>query len=80
MNDEKTSAATRDFLNSSFFMNLFLPWIEEQKKDLADQADRLISEDAPKNKFSILSGKRQMIKAVEEQIETWKNRDKIPTK
>jgi len=51
---------------------LFFPWLEGRKIELTEEAQKLISEDAPKNKFSILTGKMRMIDEIFEQWETWK--------
>lgn len=44
-------------------------WLDEQKQELMLAHDRLIMEDAPKNKFSINTGKRLMIEDVKDKIE-----------
>jgi hypothetical protein len=36
-------------------------WLEEQKGDLVQTSIKLIREDAPKNRFSIVAGRMQMI-------------------
>ena len=51
-------------------------WMEEQKKDLMNAALELIREDAPKNKFSVISGKLKMIEDVESQIVVIKREQK----
>jgi len=39
----------------------FAKWLEEQKSDLVGTSMKLIREDAPKNRFSIVAGRMQMI-------------------
>lgn len=51
---------------------LFRPWLQQERIDKVEMAARLISEDAPKNKFSVLSGEMKMIDKIFEQVEAWK--------
>lgn len=44
-------------------------WLGEQKQELVTLMMKLIEEDAPKNKFSIPTGKFRMIEEVEGWIE-----------
>lgn len=44
-------------------------WLDEQKMELIEAHDRLIMDDAPKNKFSINTGKRLMIEEVKMKLE-----------
>lgn len=44
-------------------------WLDEQKMELGEAHDRLIMDDAPKNKFSINTGKRLMIEEVKMKLE-----------
>lgn len=53
-------------------MNLageLMKWLDEQRVELTEEVIRLISDDAPKNKFSIVSGKIRMIDDVKNKIE-----------
>lgn len=43
--------------------------MDEQRVELTDEVIRLITDDAPKNKFSIVSGKIRMIDDVRNKIE-----------
>lgn len=42
--------------------------LEEWKQECLNESDKLILEDAPKNRFSILSGKRQAFQMVQDFI------------
>jgi hypothetical protein len=44
-------------------------WLDEQRDDLIVAHDHLIMDDAPKNKFSINTGKRLMIEEVKTKLE-----------
>lgn len=44
-------------------------WLDEQRDELIMAHDRLIMDDAPKNKFSINTGKRLMIEEVKTKLE-----------
>lgn len=44
-------------------------WLDEQRDELIMAHDRLIMDDAPKNKFSINTGKRLMIEEVKMKLE-----------
>jgi hypothetical protein len=49
-------------------------WLADQKKELVEQTIKLISEDAPKNKFSIITGKMKMIEEFESEIENFERK------
>lgn len=51
-------------------------WMEDQKKELVDTTVKLISEDAPKNKFSIVTGKMKMIEDLESEIENFERKER----
>lgn len=50
--------------------NDLLKFLEEEEKGLVSMAMKLIKEDAPKNKFSIVAGKMAMIEEVRAKIES----------
>ena len=52
---------------------VFKPWLFERKKELVDEGQRLILEEASKYKFSVLTGKMRMIDEIFEQLDSWKN-------
>lgn len=45
-----------------------MKWLEEERKGFVDTAMTLIREDAPKNKFSVVTGKLLMIEDVETKV------------
>jgi len=52
-------------------------YLKEIRQQLIDRVMKLISEDAPKNKFSIVTGELKMVEEVESQIDVIK-RDRDP--
>ena len=46
-----------------------MTWLDEQRDDLVREVVVLIGEDAPKNKFSIVTGKLRMIDDVKGKLE-----------
>ena len=46
-----------------------LPWLSQQQQELIEAADKFISEDAPKSRFSINTGKRIMIQEFKDFVE-----------
>jgi hypothetical protein len=46
-----------------------MKWLDECKAECVASSMKLIREDAPKNKFSIISGKMSMIDEVQTKIE-----------
>lgn len=77
ISDEQVGKATRELLSSTFYDAVLRPWLLERKQDLIEDTDKLIREDAPKNKFSVVSGKRQMLSEIEEQLILWSKRDQV---
>ena len=75
--DKRTAEWTREFISSKFYSQLFLKWIDEYKNDLQEKHLQLIREDAPKNKFTVLSGKLEAIDDIQLQIGAWQNADKF---
>lgn len=49
--------------------NKLIDWVKEKEQELVDEVVKLISEDAPKNKFSIVTGKKKMLEEFESVIE-----------
>jgi hydrogenase maturation factor len=52
-------------------------YLKEIRQQLIERVMKLISEDAPKNKFSIVTGELKMVEEVESQIDVIK-RDRDP--
>ena len=50
-------------------------WLDDRRISLADDIVKLSSEDAPKLKFSIITGKLKMIDEVKSEIESMELRD-----
>lgn len=48
-------------------------WLDEEQKTILESLDRLVREDAPKYKFSVLSGRRQMIEEVRGEMDKIKS-------
>lgn len=46
-----------------------MKWLDERKSECVDQTMKLIRDDAPKNKFSIITGKMMMIEDVQTKLE-----------
>ena len=51
-------------------------WLETQKRELVDVTVKLISEDAPKNKFSIITGKMKMIEELESEMTIFERKER----
>ena len=78
LNSEQVQALTEDFLSTAFYKQLLGPYLEGRTLELSEKTDRLILEDAPKNKFSVVSGRRQEIKDLTTQLEIWAKRNALP--
>jgi hypothetical protein len=61
---------------NAFISTLLLPMLEEMEKVDVETVEKLISEDAPKNKFSVVSGKHLRLKEIKDEIVAWKSRIK----
>ena len=61
-------------MSGSFYLSLFAPFISEQKDLCIEEIRRLVEQDAPKIRFSIVSGKLKMIREIEEQFKVWQNK------
>ena len=47
---------------------LLMRWLDDQKHDLVESAMGLIREDAPKNKFSIITGRLLMVEETQSKL------------
>jgi hypothetical protein len=61
---------------SAFISTLLLPLLDEMEKTDVEMVEKLITEDAPKNKFSVVSGKHLRLKEIRDEIVAWKSRIK----
>lgn len=77
LSDSEVSGFTKEFRSQGFYKLIFSPWIKEQKEVIARAIDKLVMEDAPKNKFSVISGQRQMLERFEMAIEDWERQDQF---
>ena len=74
LSNEDTQEITQNFLAGSFYNSLLAPYINQQKEQLVIDVRKLISQDSPKNKFAIISGKLAALEDLEDQLEMWRKK------
>ena len=74
MTPEEEGELARGFLQSSYWNQLLFPIIKEKLSILEEKTRIFIAEDAPKNKFSIITGEFNALSNIQKDLETLSKR------
>lgn len=58
--------------------NFFRTWIKQERDACVEEVTRLISEDAPKNKFSIISGRMRALEDLASEMDKFVSKTRDP--
>lgn len=72
--DQNVAKATNEFLESTFYQSLFKPFLDAQREAIVEAVMRNVAQGARKEQYAVLTGRLQIIRDIETEIETWAKR------
>ncbi len=74
LSPEEEGNIQREYEHLAHWRLVLRPWLEVKRSEILERQRRLVLEDAPKNKFSVLTGELRVIEELFEYFEALRKR------